>query len=229
MKKTHAALAGVTGAGLMYLFDPNLGRRRRARLLDKGTHISRVAGRGMSTTANDIGHRVQGAFAKGVRALRREEVTDTILLERVRANLGRLVSNPGAIDVDVRNGSVTLSGPVLQDEYRPLLKKIQRIYGVRFIDDRLIRRWPSSVSGPQDTPSHSSRRAAWHPAKRALAIAGGLGAALFGANRRKTLGWLLTGAGVTSAACGISKTSSPSSSKPSDKAHRFEKAGRYAN
>src|SRR5262245_14937971 len=115
MKGTIAAIgAGVAGAGLMYLFDPILGRRRRSLLVDKSNHVSRVVGRGVNSAARDFGHRVEGVFAKGVGAFKTQDVTDTILTEQIRSKLGRIVSNPGLIDVHVANGSVKLSGPVLQ-------------------------------------------------------------------------------------------------------------------
>jgi hypothetical protein len=222
MRKLHAALAaGAAGAGIMFLLDPRLGRRRRAALLDKGARVSRIVGRGVNSTARDIGHRIEDVVGKGARVFRSESVPDATLAERVRAQIGRMVSNAGPIKVDVGNGAVKISGPILQDEYRPLLRKIQSISGVRFIDDRLTPRWPSD-SEWQNT--RSVRGMSFTPVKRAIAIASGVGALLFGASRRNKLGWLVTGAGVTSAVIGAAKRSSTT-----EQGIPLEEADRYAS
>lgn len=220
MKRIHALAAGAAGAGLMYLLDPRHGRRRRELLVEKGARVSRIVGRGVNNTARDIGHRMQDVVTKGSRVFRMEEITDNTLAERVRSHIHRFVRNAAAVKVEVGNGAVKLSGPILQDEYRPLLKKIQSISGVRFVDDRLTPRWPSDSEWHTMRP----RKAFWSPVRRAIAIGSGVGALLFGARRRNTLGWLITGAGVTSAICGASKnkgTGEPITS--------WEEADRYAS
>src|SRR5690606_41858308 len=57
--------------------------------------------------------------------------------ERVRAQLGRLVSHPGAITVTAHAGDVTLSGQILAAEHQTLLSAVRAMAGVNRVDDRL--------------------------------------------------------------------------------------------
>ena len=196
MNKAITALsAGAAGAGLMYVLDPGFGRRRRALLMDKGSHFSRLLGRGVSIGARDVGHRVQGLVAKGSHAFRSRSVEDSTLVERVRSELGRVLFHPSSIKVTARNGLVTLSGPVFQDEYKRLLKKVRKLSGVRFVDDRLDQREGRAGEIGRGQPA-GLIRAGWPPATRAFAITSGLGAILFGLSRRDPPSIALAGAGA---------------------------------
>ena len=124
-------IGGAVGVALMYFLDPNLGRRRRARTRDKVVHAARVVNEGAKVTARDTVHRVQGAWAEARKMFEQEEVTDDVLIGRVRAELGRVVSHPHAIEVAASGGHVTLIGPILSHEVRPLLRAIRRVAGVR--------------------------------------------------------------------------------------------------
>ena len=65
-------LTGVTlGAGLMYLFDPERGRRRRALLRDKAVSLSSQTGDALGRTARDLSNRATGVAAEASRALGR--------------------------------------------------------------------------------------------------------------------------------------------------------------
>ena len=56
-----AFLAGAAiGAGLMYLFDPQGGRRRRALIRDKAVSWANDAGEYAEKTARHLGNRAQG-------------------------------------------------------------------------------------------------------------------------------------------------------------------------
>ena len=48
------------GAGLMYFFDPDRGRRRRASLRDTVTHAAHVTRQALGKTSRDLSHRVNG-------------------------------------------------------------------------------------------------------------------------------------------------------------------------
>lgn len=62
------------------------------------------------------------------------------LAERVRAELGRVVSHPRAIDVSMlHEGCVRLSGPILSSEADTLLAAIARVRGVATVEDDLER------------------------------------------------------------------------------------------
>src|SRR5437868_2972955 len=117
MGRALSLLGGAgLGAGLMYFFDPQTGRRRRALLRDQFTGLLHDAGAAFRVAGRDISHRAYGLLAEGGSVLAGGPVSDQALTERVRARLGRLVSHPGAIDVSAHDGEVTLSGPVLADE-----------------------------------------------------------------------------------------------------------------
>jgi gas vesicle protein len=68
---TGGTLAGlVTGAALMYLLDPERGRRRRAVARDKITSNLRRLRRAAEAKARDLRNRTEGAIAESSRALR---------------------------------------------------------------------------------------------------------------------------------------------------------------
>src|SRR5512138_2725488 len=90
--------AGV-GAGLMYLFDPDRGKRRRALLRDKAEHATRIAADAARKTRRDVRNHLLGAVAEFESLLRSEEATDRVLEQRVRSKMGRVVSHPHAIKV----------------------------------------------------------------------------------------------------------------------------------
>src|SRR5437762_280579 len=87
------------GAGLMYVLDPDRGRRRRALAVDKlvaAVHQTQCAA---DKTARDLVNRSRGVLFEGWAALRPGRADDPVLEQRVRAHLGRAVSHPGAIEV----------------------------------------------------------------------------------------------------------------------------------
>src|SRR5688572_13669318 len=93
------AAAGL-GAGLMYLCEPGRGNRRRAFLRDKVAGASGKVGDGIQATSCDISQRGAGLVAKSANLFKKkEEVSDAVLVERVRSKMGRIISHPGAIEV----------------------------------------------------------------------------------------------------------------------------------
>jgi uncharacterized membrane protein len=132
-------VTAILGAGLMYFFDPQNGRRRRALLRDQGVHLRRLAREASGVTARDIAGRSTGIVARVSRRLHGapECTSDAALTDRVRARLGRVVSHPHAVHVTARDGRVTLSGPILACEARRLIDWICAVPGVRDIDDQL--------------------------------------------------------------------------------------------
>jgi uncharacterized membrane protein len=134
-------------------------------------------------------YRAHGAWAEAKRLFSLEgEVGDEALVARVRAALGRVVSHPHAIDVEASGGHVTLKGPILAYEVRPLLRAVRRIPGVRAVSDQLtVHSEPGNVSSLQGGEPRSGERFEllqenWSPAARVLA--GGTGAALMMAATR---------------------------------------------
>lgn len=66
-----------------------------------------------------------------------EDQDDAQLRQRVRSRLGDWVSHPGAIDVDVQDGVVRLTGQVLAAELDGLLSRIVGVAGVRKVRNAL--------------------------------------------------------------------------------------------
>jgi osmotically-inducible protein OsmY len=129
--------AGV-GAALMFLFDPDNGKRRRAILKDKSSRYARKAQETEDALVRQTLHHVQGALAtiRG-RLAPQEPVDDAVLTERVRAALGHVVPDAHAIEVKVRDGCVILKGPVLPEEIGEIVACTQRVRGVQQVENRL--------------------------------------------------------------------------------------------
>ncbi|HEX6864639.1 MAG TPA: BON domain-containing protein [Thermoanaerobaculia bacterium] len=131
-------LGGVgLGAGLMYLLDPDGGRRRRALARDKAVHGLKVSGKALRKTSLDLGNRTRGLVAEAGSLLHKGSADDRKLEGRVRSKLGRHVSNPSALQVQCQDGLVILSGPVLASELDKVLAKVQKIKGVHEVESRL--------------------------------------------------------------------------------------------
>jgi hypothetical protein len=138
LRSNRALLTGLgLGVGLMYFMDPERGRRRRALVRDKAAHATRICTGTVSATCADLAHRSAGIFARARRLGRHDPVDDDVLVERVRAKLGRLVSYPHAINVKASDGCVHLRGVILESEVPGLVRTISRVSGVRDVVNAL--------------------------------------------------------------------------------------------
>src|SRR5213080_3989065 len=111
MNKGVALVGGVgLGAALMYIFDPDRGKRRRALLRDKveatGNEISDKA----EKMGRDLKNRAYGFVAETKSIFQHDEVTDDVLVDRVRSRLGRISVHIDSFDVAAKDGVVTLRG-----------------------------------------------------------------------------------------------------------------------
>ncbi len=174
-------LGGVgLGAALMYIFDPDRGRRRRALARDQMAHTARLVKRAASATSRDLSHRVYGALAESGNLLRRENVSDDVLADRVRARIGRSVSHPHAISVTVTDGRVSLSGPVLAHEASRLLSGVSSVRGVKSVENLLtVHTEAENISSLQGGRPRTGDRFAlmqtnWAPTTRLLAGSAGV-------------------------------------------------------
>ncbi|MGH9768472.1 MAG: SRPBCC family protein [Blastocatellia bacterium] len=167
------------GAGLMYFFDPDRGRRRRALMRDRMAHTVNVLGAATSTTARDLSHRASGILAEGSHLFKRQDAPDEALEARVRSTLGRAVSHPHAIAVAVDRGHVTLSGPILANEMKGLLKRVSKIPGVRESSNELMaHKQAGDTPGLQGGKTRMGSRGLfaqtnWAPTARLIACATG--------------------------------------------------------
>jgi hypothetical protein len=138
----------------MYFLDPERGRRRRALVRDKLAHTTRVSTNALGAAGVDVAHRATGLVARARSIVSRRPVDDEVLIERVRAKLGRVVAHPHAISVVSTDVVVRLHGPVLQSEIQRLIRTIARVPGVRRVVNQLDAH--SSAGHIPALQSHSS-------------------------------------------------------------------------
>jgi hypothetical protein len=187
-------LSGVAlGAGAMFLLDPTRGARRRALIRDKAVRAGHKSADALDALGRDVANRARGVVAERMATSRQQYVSAPKLVERVRAELGRVVSHPRAIDVQANDdGIVCLCGPILAEEADAALKSIGQVRGVSGVEDQLDRRdSPEGVPALQGGRTRPGRRSAlmqrsWSPTTTALAtiagtaLAAGLGYAALG-------------------------------------------------
>ncbi len=132
-------IGAAAGAMLAYLFDPDRGRSRRARLADQ------AAARGRDLTESV---RKQAEYQKGVAkgiiheasdALRtKEEYDDETLLQKVRSEALGYWDGSDSIEIDITDGMVRITGSVESEDSRErLIELIRDVDGVSLVDDRL--------------------------------------------------------------------------------------------
>lgn len=155
MKDTLRLLvtAGL-GATAMYYLDPSRGRHRRALVRNQLVHAGHKAKRGAGVLGRDLHNRVLGTAAEVRSHMHFEQPPDdALLVDRVRACLGRAVSHPSSILVEAKAGAVTLSGPVLAAEVPRLLDCVRAVRGVTALHNRLGR-----TRGPAGYPAFKAGR-----------------------------------------------------------------------
>lgn len=187
--------AGV-GAALMYFFDPERGRRRRALVRDQAARAGHRMQDVMEAGAHDLRNRAQG-YSASMRSTR-EPPSDHVLEERVRARIGRVVSHPSSIEAKATQGRITLSGPILAHEAPLLIDRMLDVPGVQDVENRLeVHREAGNVPGLQGRPQRRGRftQGNWPPSARLAGGVSGGTAALYGFARGGLVGAALGIAG----------------------------------
>jgi hypothetical protein len=206
---SNTLLSAAAGAALMYFLDAQQGRRRVATVRDKVAHYGREARDLTDAGLRDLGHRASGIVAEGRGALRRDHASDAVIVERVRAQLGRVVSHPHAVQVTAADGCVTLEGPVLRSEAPGLLRAVRSVRGVREVDSLL-----DVHAAAGDTPALQGGRTRtgprsewlqrrWSAGPRLLAAGAAALLACYGLGRRDAAGLAASAAGIGLAARAI--------------------------
>jgi len=198
------------GAGLMYLLDPVGGKRRRALLGDKVVGFLNQMTAAAGPIARDLSNRTRGVAAETQGLFRNGgEVSDEVLTERVRAELGQVVSHPGALAVTASHGCVTLRGPILASEEQAALRCVSAIRGVASVDNRLaVHQQPGGVPGLQGgssrrTPRLELLQTNWSPTARLVSSVLGGALAAYGLRRRNLPGVALSSLGLGLLARGL--------------------------
>jgi uncharacterized membrane protein len=171
----------LAGAGLMYLLDPDRGARRRALVRDQAVRARHRLAEGAEATGRDLRNRALGTAAELRSRFRGETAADEIIHERVRAALGRIVSHPSAVAVDVTDGRVTLAGHILADELDGLLRQVRGVRGVTEVRNELEAHTsaegvPALQGGRRREARFELAQENWAPGMRALV--GALGGAI---------------------------------------------------
>ena len=195
MKKDGNTALGVMagaafGAMLMYLADPNRGTSRRASLRQMIAHRVREFGWVADKGVRDLRNRTRGLLAEAWASTKTGSASDEVLIDRVRAKIGRAVSHPSEIEVTAKNGTIALYGPVLEQEIAHLIAAAHSVRGVHIIENRLEPHKPGEkIPGLQ---GNSRRRGArfellqenWAPGTRLLVGTGGAIALAFPSRNR---------------------------------------------
>jgi hypothetical protein len=181
---TGAAL----GAGTMFLLDPDRGTRRRALIRDRAMRVAHETNDGLGALSRDVANRTRGVAAEVRGRMREGEVGGRKLVERVRAELGRVVSHPRALDVVADDdGRVTLVGPILASEADVARAATSSVRGVTEVIDQLERHESAegvpSLQGGRVRPGQRSAllQGSWSPATKLVmclastAVAAGAG------------------------------------------------------
>ncbi len=204
MNKGLLLIGGMgLGAGLMYLFDPDRGNRRRALIRDQVISALSQTDDVIGKTSRDLSNRAYGLMAEARSLLTSEEVPDEVLVERVRAKMGRYVSHPHAIGVTASQGRVTLSGPILKDKVDQLISAVSSVRSVKGVENRLEvhehRDHMPALQGGVRRPGEKFElmQANWTPAARFLVGAAGGALAFYGVRRRDMLGGTLGISGLS--------------------------------
>ncbi|MCI0489248.1 MAG: BON domain-containing protein [Blastocatellia bacterium] len=195
MNKVLTLISGIgLGTGLMYLFDPDKGKRRRAQIRDKTVHGLNKANDAINKTSRDMSNRAQGLMAEAKAVFKSGEATDARVVARVRSKLGRRVSHPGAVEVAAEQGRVTLTGHVLASEVANLINCVSSVPGVSLVDNKLevheeAGNVPALQGGwPRTGARFELAQENWSPTVRLLVGAAGGALTAYGANRRGALG-----------------------------------------
>jgi uncharacterized membrane protein len=208
--KRILSLAGAFGFGLgtMYFLDPDCGRRRRAVTRDKVKSTAHRSACMARKTREDLANRSRG-FVASLDWRRPRDTSDGAVQARIHSRLGRIVSHPHAIHVQVTTGRATLRGPVLAHEVPALLAAVAATAGVTEVDNQL-----DVQDSPANIPALQGRRIPcqkkfvlakqnWPPAARLITALGGGALAAYGLVRGKIVGKLFTLAGAALCIRGI--------------------------
>jgi hypothetical protein len=196
----------------MYFLDPQRGRRRRILARDTLNRIKNKTTGAVGATSRDLRNRAYGIMAETRSLVSRQQVSDEVLAERVRARLGSLVSHASSIQVWSDNGRITLTGGVVAAELARLIRGVSSIRGVTGVENLLtVRESSESLSGRYGQSRWSAGglgfdvlRDPWSTLTRLLLGASGGMLAIGGAVRRNINAGTVALLGVTMLAGALS-------------------------
>jgi uncharacterized membrane protein len=200
-RMTLALTSAALGALSMYYYDPERGRRRRALVHDQINSAVVQSCNAVDVASRDLGNRleVMRGQASGMLSGPNANADDRVIEERVRATIGRAVSNSRAISVTVHQGRVDLSGAVLSGEKQSLINAAYHVRGVKDVEDNLeTHDTPDGVPSLQGLGASNVLAAQdnWPPALRAGSIIGAIVLGIYALTKRTPAKLLLSIASV---------------------------------
>lgn len=138
MKRLLALATGIAaGALVMYMLDPNSGRRRRALVRDKAVATGHDVERLARGTSRQTANHLRGVAAKARARVRRAHPDDDQLRDHIRSRLGHALHHPARVEVNVDHGHVVLKGTADPAETERLVAAISKMQGVHGVESRL--------------------------------------------------------------------------------------------
>ena len=132
-------LAGCgVGALTMYLLDPGRGAWRRSHIREKFIRAGHAIADRADKQSRNVANHLKGSIYEARAKLRNRRVPDEVLIERVRAQLGHVVSHPGSLDVRVDDGCVIITGPVVAGELAKIHDRLKKTRGVCDFDLQIM-------------------------------------------------------------------------------------------
>jgi hypothetical protein len=131
------------GAGLMYFLDSDKGMSRRSQMRNRtvvrlrkfsATVDNKIRGLRKTLQATPLSRVVQMSLVP------RKPVPDWVVAERIRLESWRTLAHPDSIQISVRDGRVTVWGPVLAGEPESLRRRLLKLPGVRQFELQLTTR-----------------------------------------------------------------------------------------
>ncbi len=166
--RVSSALAGLAaGAGFAYFLDSRRGAGRRSQVVQRAGRVAREMEATVEAGARDLSARARGLAHEARARIESARAPDDVVVERIRARLGRLTAHAHAIRVASREGRVELTGPVLRTEHARVVRGIRMVRGVLDVEDHLephdasegVSRLQGSPAqpGPLHEPPHGYR------------------------------------------------------------------------
>jgi osmotically-inducible protein OsmY len=124
---------GIGTALVAYLFDPERGKGRRAKLRDQTKSRIRKVQDATRRQVEFQSNRVMGLAHELMSEDASPVLDDDLILQKVKSEVIGPAQLP-SVEVDVRNGVVTISGDIDDAQYRRLAIEIGKISGVESVD-----------------------------------------------------------------------------------------------
>jgi osmotically-inducible protein OsmY len=127
------AAVGIGSALIAYLFDPERGKSRRARLSDQTKSRIRKVQDATRQQMEYQSNRLKGLAHELKSDGPPADLDDDLIRQKIKSE----VIGPAQlanVEIDVRNGVVTISGELEDSQYRRLARDIAKVPGVESVD-----------------------------------------------------------------------------------------------